>query len=93
MSVVGCGKSFRTLLLFSHTTHKHCAGIATDLLVYSIPIPFIPFQLQKLHYENVSSLVGWLLFAYVRALRFLSAFYAKRKSTVRRFSTMFVHNP
>ena len=41
-------------------------GVATDLLVYSIPIPFIPFQLQKLHYENVSSRVGWLLFAYVR---------------------------
>lgn len=39
-------------------------GIATDLLVYSSIIPVIPFQLQHLHYNGVSALTGWLLFAY-----------------------------
>ncbi|EAU92977.2 hypothetical protein CC1G_03764 [Coprinopsis cinerea okayama7 len=39
-------------------------GIAIDLLVYSIIIPVVPFQLDKLGYENISSLAGWLLFAY-----------------------------
>ena len=42
------------------------AGIATDMLVYSAIIPVFPFQLERLGYPNVSSLVGWLLFAYVR---------------------------
>lgn len=37
----------------------------TDLLVYSIVIPVLPFQLEHLGYTKVSSLVGWLLFAYV----------------------------
>ncbi|KAF5337175.1 hypothetical protein D9611_003430 [Ephemerocybe angulata] len=40
------------------------SGIAIDLLVYSIIIPVIPFQLEHLGYENVSALTGWLLFAY-----------------------------
>ncbi|KAF6766462.1 major facilitator superfamily domain-containing protein [Ephemerocybe angulata] len=40
------------------------SGIAIDLLVYSIIIPVIPFQLEHLGYENVSALAGWLLFAY-----------------------------
>jgi MFS family permease len=40
-------------------------GISTDLLVYSCIIPVMPFQLQKLGYSDVSSRVGWLLFAYV----------------------------
>ncbi|KAH6917121.1 major facilitator superfamily domain-containing protein [Coprinopsis sp. MPI-PUGE-AT-0042] len=39
-------------------------GIAIDLLVYSIIIPVIPFQLEALGYSNVSSRTGWLLFAY-----------------------------
>ncbi|KAJ3506089.1 hypothetical protein NLJ89_g7065 [Agrocybe chaxingu] len=39
-------------------------GIAVDLLVYSIIIPVMPFQLVLLGYSNVSSLTGWLLFAY-----------------------------
>jgi hypothetical protein len=39
------------------------------MLVYSIVIPVFPFQLERLGYSHVSSLVGWLLFAYVRALR------------------------
>ena len=37
----------------------------TDLLVYSIVIPVLPFQLERLGYHNVSGLVGWLLFGYV----------------------------
>ncbi|KAK0200813.1 major facilitator superfamily domain-containing protein [Desarmillaria ectypa] len=39
-------------------------GIATDLLVYSMVIPVVPFQLEKLGYKDVASLTGWLLFAY-----------------------------
>lgn len=39
-------------------------GIAVDLLVYSIIIPVMPFHLERLGYSNVSSLSGWLLFAY-----------------------------
>ncbi|KAL1744708.1 major facilitator superfamily domain-containing protein [Schizophyllum fasciatum] len=39
-------------------------GIATDLLIYTIVIPVLPFQLQELGYSGVSGLVGWLLFAY-----------------------------
>ncbi|KAG0697793.1 major facilitator superfamily domain-containing protein [Suillus ampliporus] len=39
-------------------------GITTDLLVYSIIIPVLPFQLEHLGYHQVSSLTGWLLFAY-----------------------------
>jgi hypothetical protein len=44
------------------------AGVSTDLLIYSIPVPVLPFQLQALGYDNVSSRVGWLLFAFVRAI-------------------------
>ena len=36
------------------------------MLVYSAVIPVFPFQLERLGYSRVSSLVGWLLFAYVR---------------------------
>ncbi|KAJ8594895.1 MFS general substrate transporter [Rhizopogon salebrosus TDB-379] len=39
-------------------------GITTDLLVYSIIIPVLPFQLERLSYHQVSALTGWLLFAY-----------------------------
>ncbi|KAG2045226.1 major facilitator superfamily domain-containing protein [Suillus americanus] len=39
-------------------------GITTDLLVYSIIIPVLPFQLERLSYHKVSSLTGWLLCAY-----------------------------
>lgn len=45
-------------------------GITTDLLVYTIAIPVFPFRLEALAYSGVSSLVGWLLFAYVRPLYF-----------------------
>lgn len=40
-------------------------GITVDLLVYSIIIPVLPFQLERLGYRGVSGLVGWLLFSYV----------------------------
>ncbi|ESK93471.1 mfs amine [Moniliophthora roreri MCA 2997] len=43
-------------------------GIAVDLLVYSIVVPVMPFQLEKLGYNNVSSLTGWLLFSYSAGL-------------------------
>ncbi|KAF9535749.1 major facilitator superfamily domain-containing protein [Crepidotus variabilis] len=39
-------------------------GVSVDLLVYSIIIPVIPFQLEKLGYTRVSALTGWLLFCY-----------------------------
>jgi hypothetical protein len=38
----------------------------TDLLVYSVVIPVLPFQLERLKYSGVSGLVGWLLLSYVR---------------------------
>ncbi|KAJ8468454.1 hypothetical protein ONZ45_g17237 [Pleurotus djamor] len=43
-------------------------GIATDLLVYSIVIPVLPFHLTELGYDGVSALVGWLLFGYSAGL-------------------------
>ncbi|KAL6300266.1 major facilitator superfamily domain-containing protein [Sparassis latifolia] len=39
--------------------------ITTDLLVYSIIVPIMPFHLEHLEYSGVSGLVGWLLFGYV----------------------------
>ena len=39
----------------------------TDITVYSIIIPVLPFRLEALGYSGVSSLVGWLLFAFVCA--------------------------
>ncbi|KAF8665112.1 hypothetical protein AX16_000579 [Volvariella volvacea WC 439] len=44
----------------------------TDLLVYSIIIPVMPFQLERLGYSNVSSLAGWLLFAYSGGLALMT---------------------
>ncbi|KAI0757424.1 MFS general substrate transporter [Daedaleopsis nitida] len=43
-------------------------GITTDILVYSMIVPIIPFRLQELGYGGVSGLVGWLLFAYSAAI-------------------------
>lgn len=40
----------------------------TDLIVYSIVIPVLPFRLERLGYSGVSALVGWLLFSYVRSI-------------------------
>ncbi|KAL0064662.1 hypothetical protein AAF712_008360 [Marasmius tenuissimus] len=39
-------------------------GIAVDLVAYSIVIPVLPFQLEAMGHNNVSSLTGYLLFAY-----------------------------
>ncbi|KAJ7693559.1 MFS general substrate transporter [Mycena rosella] len=43
-------------------------GISTDLVVYSIIIPVMPFQLERLGYHSVSALTGWLLFCYSAGL-------------------------
>ncbi|KAJ6569655.1 MFS general substrate transporter [Mycena capillaripes] len=43
-------------------------SVATDLVVYSIIIPVLPFQLERLGYHSVSALTGWLLFAYSAGL-------------------------
>lgn len=40
-------------------------GITTDLLVYAIVIPVLPFYLESLNYTGVSRLVGYLQFAFV----------------------------
>ncbi|KAF8213784.1 major facilitator superfamily domain-containing protein [Mycena galopus ATCC 62051] len=53
---------------YNFTTLIVGLGIATDLLVYSIIIPVMPFQLQRLGYQGVSALTGWLLFAYSAGL-------------------------
>lgn len=53
-----------------YLTHKILA-ITTDLLIYSMIVPIIPFRLQSLGYEGVSGLVGWLLFAYVSFVNIL----------------------
>ena len=45
--------------------HRILAGLMTDNIGYSIIIPTMPFHLERLSYHNVSSRLGWLLFAYV----------------------------
>lgn len=42
-------------------------GVLTDLIVYSIIVPVIPFELEHLGYSDVSTLTGWLMFSYVRS--------------------------
>lgn len=41
-------------------------GILTDLLVYSLIIPVIPYQLEALGYDAIGSKISWLLVAFVR---------------------------
>ncbi|KAJ6604148.1 major facilitator superfamily domain-containing protein [Mycena vulgaris] len=53
---------------FWFTTFIVGLGIAGDLLVYSIIIPVMPFQLERLGYHSVSALTGWLLFSYSAGL-------------------------
>ncbi|KAF9020372.1 MFS general substrate transporter [Hymenopellis radicata] len=43
-------------------------GILTDLVVYSIIVPVIPFELESLGYSDVSTLTGWLMFTYSAGL-------------------------
>lgn len=45
--------------------HFETLGVMTDLMVYSVIIPVVPFQLEHLGYSSVSVLTAWLLFAYV----------------------------
>ncbi|KAL5534540.1 hypothetical protein ACEPAG_1003 [Sanghuangporus baumii] len=47
-------------------------SLLTDLMVYSVIIPVVPFQLEKLGYGSPSALTGWLLFAYSIALVIVS---------------------
>ncbi|KAG7100054.1 hypothetical protein E1B28_001839 [Marasmius oreades] len=49
---------------FWYVTFVVWLGISVDILVYSIIVPVIPFRLEKLGYDNVSSRAGWLLFSY-----------------------------
>ncbi|PAV22263.1 MFS general substrate transporter [Pyrrhoderma noxium] len=62
-------------------------GIMTDLLVYSVVIPVIPFQLEALGYSSPSALTAYLLLAYSIALvtfspisSWISEKYGARKS-------------
>ncbi|KAK0215890.1 major facilitator superfamily domain-containing protein [Armillaria nabsnona] len=48
-------------------------GIPADLLVYSMVIPVLPFQLEVLGYKHPVSLTGWLLFAYLSSLKLVTA--------------------
>ena len=41
-------------------------GITADYLIYTFIIPIMPFHLEALGYSEISALVGYLLFAYVR---------------------------
>jgi MFS family permease len=41
-------------------------GLFTDLLVYSLIIPVIPFRLESLGYSGIGAKVSWLMAAYVR---------------------------
>ncbi|KJA29368.1 hypothetical protein HYPSUDRAFT_513930 [Hypholoma sublateritium FD-334 SS-4] len=43
-------------------------GITVDLIAYSIVIPVMPFQLERLGYSDVSSHTGWLLFSFSAGL-------------------------
>ncbi|KAF9260826.1 MFS general substrate transporter [Marasmius fiardii PR-910] len=53
---------------FWYVTFVVWLGITVDILVYSIIVPVIPFRLEQLGYDNVSSRVGWLLFSFTRLL-------------------------
>ncbi|KAH8120525.1 MFS general substrate transporter, partial [Phellopilus nigrolimitatus] len=46
------------------TLDDQSLGVMTDLLIYSVIIPVLPFQLEKLGYSSVSALTAWLLFSY-----------------------------
>jgi MFS transporter, DHA1 family, solute carrier family 18 (vesicular amine transporter), member 1/2 len=41
-------------------------GLFTDILVYSLIIPVIPYQLEALGYDGIGAKVSWLLAAFVR---------------------------
>ncbi|GAA99059.1 uncharacterized protein L969DRAFT_74093 [Mixia osmundae IAM 14324] len=39
-------------------------GLLTDLAIYGLVVPIVPFRLRDLGYEDVASLTGWLVAAY-----------------------------
>jgi hypothetical protein len=52
----------------THALEAHpelAIGLLTDLLVYSLIIPVIPYQLEALGYDGIGAKVSWLLVAYV----------------------------
>ncbi|KAF7319900.1 MFS domain-containing protein [Mycena kentingensis (nom. inval.)] len=56
------GLKWRSSYVF--TTVVVSIGVATDLLIYTIIVPVVPFQLEALGYDSISARAGWLLFAY-----------------------------
>lgn len=52
-----------------HILSPYFPGIVIDIIIYSIVIPVIPFQLEYLGYEQVSTKAGWILFTLVSDLR------------------------
>ena len=58
---------FLPLVAFVSRAHSVSeTGILTDLLVYSLIIPVIPYQLVALGYDGIGSRISWLLVAFVR---------------------------
>lgn len=47
-------------------------GLFTDLIVYTLIIPVIPYRLETLGYTGIGAKVSWLLVAFVRSSVFLS---------------------
>jgi len=43
-------------------------GLLTDMALYSLIVPVVPFRLAELGYDNVSALTGWLVAAYAGGL-------------------------
>ncbi|KAI0307480.1 MFS general substrate transporter [Multifurca ochricompacta] len=59
-------------------------GITTDFLIYSLIIPVMPFHLQQLGFSEISTLVGYLLFAYSGGLALstpIFAWYSERRNS------------
>lgn len=68
-------------------------GITADYLIYTIIIPIMPFHLEALGYSEISALVGYLLFAYVRTdrpfVRRYSLTWLSSRHIVKRLSIMY----
>ncbi|KAG6919544.1 hypothetical protein DXG01_004207 [Tephrocybe rancida] len=68
------------------TTFVVTLGVIADLAVYTIIIPVMPFHLEQLGYNHVSTRTGWLLFAYSAGLVVATipiAVFSERHSTRR----------
>ena len=69
------------------------SGITADYLIYTIIIPIMPFHLEALGYSEISALVGYLLFAYVRIDRLFFGRYSPTwlpfRHLVKRHSIMY----